>query len=77
MHAHLARAYLAKGRHREALYEADSALIVQHPQPGYVHLLRARAFQGLGQRREAREAAEAARQADPELAEQAAEITGG
>ncbi|HJL31355.1 MAG TPA: tetratricopeptide repeat protein, partial [Polyangiaceae bacterium LLY-WYZ-15_(1-7)] len=77
VHAHLARAYLAKGRHREALYEADSALIVQHPQPGYVHLLRARAFQGLGQRREAREAAEAARQADPELAEQAAEITGG
>ncbi|MEM9074967.1 MAG: hypothetical protein AAGE52_41105, partial [Myxococcota bacterium] len=76
-HALLAQVYLEKDRARDALYEADSALLVQHPEPGKVHALRARAFQALGQRRQAREAAQAAVAADASLREQLQPILGG
>ncbi len=70
VHSALARAYAEKGRHADALFEADSALIVG-AEPGPAHLVRARAFHALGRRNEAREAARAAAEADPALAEEA------
>ncbi len=77
VHDLLAQAYLQKGRHAEALYEADTALLVQHPEPGRIQLMRARAFVGLRRRADARTAAQAAEAADPNLAEEARGIVGG
>ena len=61
VHRLLAQAYLEKNRNDDALYELDSALVVGHPQPGSVHLLRAHALHRLRRRNDAREAAQAAR----------------
>jgi hypothetical protein len=71
----LARAYATKNRHADALYEADSALVVGAP-AGPMQLIRARALQALGRRNDAREAARAATEADASLADQARAITG-
>lgn len=71
VHRLLAQVYLEKNRNDDALYELDSALVVGHPQPGSVHILRAHALHSLGRRGDAREAARAAIAADETLREQA------
>lgn len=59
---------------RESLAQADQALAAQPEHPGPVHLTRARALAALRRRRDARAAAQAAVQADPSLAQQAADL---
>jgi len=77
VHRLLAEAYLRQRRTRDALYEAETALIAEHPEPARVHLLQARAHMQAGDRAKAREAADAAREADPSVAEEARSIVGG
>ncbi len=77
VHRLLAEAYLRQRRTRDALYEAETALIAEHPEPARVHLLQARAHMQAGDRTKAREAADRAREADPSVAEEARSIVGG
>jgi len=70
LHALLGDAYARLSRAREALVELDRALALQHPTPGVVHLSRARAYQALQQRDQARAAAQAAIAADANLRSQ-------
>ncbi len=77
VHRLLAQVYLEKNRNDDALYELDSALVVGHPQPGTVHILRAHALHRLGRRNDAREAARAAVAADESLSDQAQRYLGG
>ena len=70
-HRLLAQVYLHHGRHDDALYEADSALVGGHETPAEVQIVRARALKALGRARLAREAVEAAIAADPSVAERA------
>lgn len=76
-HGLLARVYLERGRVADALYEADSALVVGHEAPGAMHALRARALQRLRRSRQAREAARAAVAADPSLQAELRDLLGG
>ena len=76
VHRLLAEAYVRQRRTRDALYEAETALIAEHPEPGRVHLVRARAFMQAGDRARAREAAQAARAADAALGAEADAIVG-
>ncbi|MEM7606386.1 MAG: hypothetical protein AAF411_13600 [Myxococcota bacterium] len=73
MHRLSARTHLEQGRARDGLFAADSALIAEGEGSGagQAHLLRATALGRLGQNAEAREAAEAAVQADASLRGQA------
>ncbi len=73
----LAEAYLHASRPADALAEADTALAAGIEHPGPVHLLRARALTALHRRRQAQEAAQQAVEADPALAEQTRDATGG
>ena len=77
VHGLLAQAYVKQRRPRDALYEADTALIAEHPAPARMHLLRASAWMQAGDRSKAREAARAAETADPSTAEAARSIVGG
>lgn len=74
VHALLSRAHIENGQAAEALYEADSALIAEHPAPGEIQLLRARALMDLGRRSDAQAAAQLAAQADASLSERADDI---
>lgn len=76
-HRVLAEAYLRADRGRDALYEADSALVLEPEAAGPFHLTRARALMALGRRGPAREAVEEARRVDPSLAAQGQAILGG
>jgi cellulose synthase operon protein C len=73
-HRWLAEGYLHTGRSKEALFELDSALLARPDSPGPIHLARARAHVALGNRAEARKAAEQAVQADPALAPDARQL---
>ncbi len=75
-HGLLAQVYLQRGRAADALYEADSALVVGHDAPGAMHALRARAFERLRRPRRAREAAQAAVAADPSLRTELRDLLG-
>ncbi len=77
VHRLLAEAYVRQRRTRDALYEAETALIAEHPEPARVHLIQARAHMQAGDRAKAREAAQRAREADPSVAEEARSIVGG
>ena len=77
VHGLLAEAYVHQRRHRDALYEAETALIAEHPEPARMHLIQARAHVQAGNRAEAREAADAAIAADGSVAEEARSIVGG
>ncbi|MBO6939178.1 MAG: tetratricopeptide repeat protein [Deltaproteobacteria bacterium] len=77
VHRLLAEAYLRQRRTRDALYEAETALIAEHPEPARVYLIQARAHMQAGNRNEARQAADKAREADPSVAEEARSIVGG
>jgi len=77
VHRLLAEAYLRQRRTRDALYEAETALIAEHPEPARVHLIRARAHMQAGDRAKARQAAQQAEEADASVAEEARRIVGG
>lgn len=72
-----AEALLRDNQNADALAQAELALAAQPEQPAQVHLTRARAFMALRRRREARQAADAAAQADPSVAAEARTIAGG
>lgn len=72
-----AEALLRANENREALAQAELALAAQPEEPAEVHLTRARAFMALRRRGEARQAAAAARRADPSVAQEAAAIISG
>lgn len=76
-HRLLAEAYLRANRARDALYEAESALIARPEQPGRVHLTRARVFMALNRRPDAQRAAREAERADPSLAAEARAVLQG
>jgi len=73
-HRLYAEVLVEKGRHRDALRELESALIAEPSNAAPVHLLRVRAFRGLDQTRQAREAASEATRADPSVEARAQEL---
>lgn len=76
-HRLLAEAYARAGNGAGALREVESAEIAGVETPGVLELTRARALMAAGQRSQARQAADRARTADPNLAEAARRVLAG
>lgn len=74
IHRLLGVAYLEKRQARKSLRELGQALLLGHPRPGELELLRARALLMKGERTAARRAADKARARDPALSQAAREL---
>jgi predicted Zn-dependent protease len=77
LHWHLGRAYASTGRPADALSELDRALALGHPAIGGIQLTRARVLLALGKRTQARAAAQAAVDAEPELRKESERVLRG
>jgi len=77
LHWHLGRGYFMTGKHAPALVELDRALALGHPEVGGIQLTRARVLLALGKRPQARAAAQAAVDAEPELREETDKVMKG
>ncbi|HKP60235.1 MAG TPA: tetratricopeptide repeat protein [Polyangiales bacterium] len=77
LHWHLGRAYASTGRPADALTELDRALALGHPEVGDIQLTRARVLVALGKRNQAKAAAQAAVDAEPDLREESERVLRG